>query len=76
MVLTEEMSAYGAWFFALPVMALIIGSLLLLARPAATTAFEVVLSVTWFFAFALALLCIWAWQAQNVPTFSHMQWHY
>ena len=75
-VITEEMAAYGAWLFALPVMALIVGLWLLLARPAAATTFEAILAVTWVLAFALALFCILGWQVQNVPTFSHMEWHY
>ena len=74
--INTALSAYGQWLFALPVLALALGSWLVVARPAAATAFEVVLSVTWLLAFTLALFCILSWQVQNIPTFSHMEWHF
>ena len=74
--LSENLAAYGEWLYVLPVLSLSLGLWLLLARPSYATAFEVILSVTWLVPFAFALLCILAWQIQNVPTFSHMEWHY
>src|SRR5687768_8805654 len=74
--INTEMSAYGHWLFALPTLAFALGVWLLVVRPAAATAFEVVVSVTWLLAFTLALFCILSWQVQNIPTFSHMQWHF
>ena len=74
--INTEMSAFGQWLFALPILALALGLWLLVARPAAANAFEVVLSVTWLLALTLALFCILSWQVQNVPTFSHMEWHF
>ena len=76
MNMNSALSDYGHWLLALPVVTLAIGVWLLVARPAAVTSFEIVLSITWLLAFALVLFCILAWQIQNVPTFSHMEWHY
>lgn len=76
MNMNSALSAYGHWLFALPVLTLAAGWWLLVARPAATTSFEIVVSVTWLLAFTVALFCILAWQTQNVPSFSHMEWHY
>ena len=73
---TTEMLAYGQWLFLLPVTALVLGVWLLFARPRAVATFEFVLCVTWLLALTIALCCILIWQAQNVPVFSHMEWHY
>lgn len=67
---------YGNWLYLLPVAALAAGVWLLWRRPTALTAFEVVLSTIWLVSLGLAGLCILVWQAQNMPTFSHMEWHY
>jgi hypothetical protein len=74
--INTEMSAYGDWLFALPSLAFALGLWLLITQPAAATAFEVVLAATWLLAFTLALFCVLSWQVQNVPTFSHMEWHF
>jgi len=72
----DFMSAHGQWTFALPVLALVLGLWVLLVRPSAAATFEAVVSTTWVLAFTVALFCILSWQIQNVPTFSHMEWHY
>jgi hypothetical protein len=45
-------------------------------RSAPSAAFEIMLSATWLLALALAGFCLLSWQIQNVPIFSHMEWHY
>jgi len=66
----------GNWLFLLPVLALLIGLWLVCSRPKATVTFEILLSVIWLLSLALAAFCLLAWQAQNIPIFSHMEWHY
>ncbi len=63
------MSAYGQWLSLLPLLPLVLGLWLLISRPTAAMCFELVLSATWFVAFALALLCVLSWQIQNVPIY-------
>jgi len=66
----------GNWLFLLPVLALLIGLWLVCSRPKATVTFEILLSVIWLLSLALAAFCLVTWQIQNIPIFSHMEWHY
>jgi TRAP-type uncharacterized transport system fused permease subunit len=68
--------AYGRWLYLLPVMALILGFWLLRARPDSAATFEALVAVTWLLTFAVAAFTVLLWQVQNVPTFSHMEWHF
>ena len=66
---TELMYAHGHWLLCLPVLALTIGLWILISRPMAATAFEIVLAVSWLVALLLVLICALEWQAQNIPEF-------
>jgi hypothetical protein len=68
---------YGTWLYVLPVISLALGLWWCICRrsqPSAT--FEILLSATWLLALGLAGFCLLSWQIQNVPIFSHMEWHY
>jgi len=72
----EVLVPYCGWLYLLPVVALPIGLWLIWRRPQATATLEVLLSASWLLALGLAGFCVLIWQVQNVPTFSHMEWHY
>jgi hypothetical protein len=72
----EILTAHGCWLFVFPVVALVIGLWLLQSRPQFIATFEVHVSVVWLLSLAVAGFCLLTWQVQNIPTFSHMEWHF
>jgi hypothetical protein len=74
--INEVLVPYGSWLYLWPAIVLPIGLWLIYRRPNASATLEIVLSGTWLLALALAGFCILIWQVQNVPTFSHMEWHF
>jgi hypothetical protein len=74
--ITEILVGYGSWLYVLAPLFLFLGLFLLLRRPQAVTTLEVVLSLGWLLALGASGLCILAWQVQNVPVFSRMEWHW
>jgi hypothetical protein len=74
--INEVLVPYGSWLYLLPAIALPIGLWLICRRPNASATLEILLSATWLLALGLAGFCVLIWQVQNVPTFSHMEWHY
>ncbi|MCX5674014.1 MAG: hypothetical protein NTX87_03305 [Planctomycetota bacterium] len=76
MLVSHAFLDHGNWLFLLPVLALPIGFWLVRSRPQATVTFEILLSVIWLLSLALAAFCLLMWQVQNIPIFSHMEWHY
>jgi len=76
LAINEVLVPYSTWLYLLPAIALSVGLWLICRRPKAAATLEILLSVTWLLALGLAAFCILIWQAQNVPTFSHMEWHY
>ncbi len=74
--ITELLVLYCQWLYLLPLVILSIGLWLIYFRSQAATALEILISGTWLFALGLAGFCVLIWQVQNVPMFSHMEWHY
>ncbi|MCL4177149.1 MAG: hypothetical protein KJ072_05330 [Verrucomicrobia bacterium] len=74
--INEILVPYAAWLYVLPTVALPIGLWLVCRRPQAGAALEILLSFVWLLALGLTGFCILIWQVQNVPTFSHMEWHF
>lgn len=74
--INEILVPYAGWLYVLPSVALPVGLWLICRHPKAGALLEILLSVVWLLAFGLAVFCILIWQVQNVPTFSHMEWHF
>jgi hypothetical protein len=74
--INEVLVQYASWLYLLPAITLPMGLWLIWRRPQAVATFEGLLSAAWLLALGLAGFCILSWQTQNVPTFSHMEWHY
>jgi len=71
---TDFLASYGQWAYGLPIVALLLG--ILFIRRGASVAFETVLACTWLMSLVWVGGCLLLWLAQNVPIFTHMQWHY
>jgi len=66
-----------AWIgYSIPLTTLLAGLFALRRGGSSSLMIEVVIGLSWVFAFAWFGLCLLAWQAQNVPVFSHMEWHF
>ena|SRR5438046_7407877 len=74
--INEVLVPHASWLYLLPVVALPIGLWLICCRPQATATFEILLSAIWLLSLGIAGFCVLIWQVQNVPTFSHMEWHF
>jgi hypothetical protein len=69
-------TTYGKYACAVPLAALLMGIVIIWRWPNSHALFEVVVSTLWVLAFIWAGLILLIWQAQNIPIFSGMQWHY
>ena len=74
--INEVLVAYGSWLYVMPLVALPVGLWLVCWRPQATATLEILLSAIWLLALGLAGFSLLIWQLQNVPTFSHMEFHF
>jgi hypothetical protein len=75
-VINEVLAAHSRCLFIIPVVALAVGLWLLWSRPQSQTTFEVLVSSVWLVSLAIAGFCLLTWQIQNIPVFSHMEWHF
>jgi hypothetical protein len=76
MNINEALLASGKWVFALPAVALLLGIVLLWARPVSIVVFEALVAAVWISSLLMFALPILSWQMQNTQTFSHMKWHF
>ena len=66
MLATDVFVAYSGWLYVMPLLVLPSGLWLVYRRPQARATLEMAISGTWLAAWALAALCVLAWQAQYV----------
>ena len=72
-----EFLASSAWIgFVVPLIALLLGTGALRLSKGSAVLFEVVMAFTWALSFFWICFGILSWQIQNVPVFSHMEWHF
>lgn len=76
MNMNEALVAYGKWAFALPAVALTAGLVLLCTRAKSDVAFELCIAGAWVSSLLMVVIPVLCWQTQNVPIFTHMQWHF
>ena len=72
----EFVTAHEQHAYALPVVGLLLGSLIIWRWPKAKVLIELVVQTLWLLAFIWAGLVLLLWQVQNIPVFKAMQWHY
>jgi hypothetical protein len=72
----QFVTTYGKYASAVPLAALLMGTLTIWRWPNSHALFEVVVSTLWVLAFIWAGLILVIWQVQNIPIFSGMRWHY
>jgi hypothetical protein len=74
--LSEFVKAHSRHAFAVPVVGLLLGSLVLWRWPNSHALVELILSLLWILAFLWVGLVLILWQVQNIPLFSGMRFHY
>lgn len=73
---TAFFTQWGGMACAAPILSLVAGLFVLWKRHDSEAAIETVIGATWLLSLFWAGACLLFWQVQNVPMFSHMEWHY
>ncbi len=69
-------TAHQQQVYAIPVLGLLLGCLIIWRWPKSKDLIELVVQALWILAFMWAGNVLIVWQAQNIPLFSGMRWHY
>ncbi len=64
---------YGNWVYCVPFLVLVSGILLIHKKPNAIVPFELIIGLTWMFAFIWAGYILIIWQYQNAPIILHLE---
>jgi hypothetical protein len=72
----EALIAHGKWAFALPVIVLVFGLLLLYAQTKGKVAFELCIAGAWVSSLPMIVVPLLLWHTQNAPALSQMTWIY
>jgi hypothetical protein len=75
-VIGEFVAVHGKHAYVVPVAGLLLGTLVIWRWPTSHVLIELVVLVLWILAFIWAGVVLIVWQVQNIPIFTHMQFHY
>jgi hypothetical protein len=73
---TEFLSQMGWVGYAVPAIALLAGILALRRVEVSDVLIEIIIASTWLLSLVWFGSCLLFWEAQNIPVFSHMQFHF